>query len=281
MRFLLMVFVVLLTACGSSSDDKKSSETLYLNGFWSGNFGSTEINFKMLVLENEVYAFDEERGYYGTATYNQNTQKAELTLTSYMLEQVVEGSKIASGERSSYRLSAFYYHADVPPQLVGDYHGHESNNFELTHEFGWDSSADLSRLTGVWSSPVYKLFINPEQGRKLQFQGISANTEGDNQGCSFKGNLTLINQSTPLYRLQLDERKNCEGFNTSAEGYAAINQDGELEFYLRANNQLMLVVFSESVSSGGSSGPGDDLVDDEDDELDPDDQAPQEPQPDE
>lgn len=264
MRFIVLLMALALAACGG--DDKNDKpETLYLNGFWEGQFGTQE-HFKMLVYNSEVYAFDNERGYYGTVVYNDNRQAADFSLNSYLLSTDSDSERIAEGKFSHYQLNAFYHFDRTPAQLIGDARTDAKTNvFELVHELGWNQAADLASLSGQWSSNEYSLFINPERNGKLEFKAIDKQEAAS--GCNFSGNFKLINSSTPLYLVELSERKNCLSFNTKARGYAAINQEQELEIYLSSGSRLMLTTFSAANPSSGSNDAPD--IDDEQPEEQP------------
>lgn len=254
MRYLWLVVCVLLVACGS--DDKKSEPKSYaLNGFWNGQFDQS-VDIRLLIYNGEVFALDAEQGYYGTLTYTDFNLEAKLTLSAkaFMAQAETSGEQITGSASVPYVLTGIYYSADVVPQLVGDYRATDSGEFLLNYDDVWNNESSLTALTGKWQAPETIVRIEPKGGR-YEFRAVKPN------GCTFNGSISLLNSNHNLYSVDMKERRGCQDSIRGAQGYAAINAEGELEFYLRSGGSLLFMTFTPNM---GSTTPpvDDDLPDD-------------------
>lgn len=268
MRYLWLVVCVLLIACGS--DDKASEPKSYaLNGFWNGQLDQGE-DMRMLVYNGEVFARDAQQGYYGNLTYNDYDLEAKITLNAKLFTTADETSNefISASTGPFYRLTGLYYQVETMPKLIGDYSSAVNGSFKFENDGTWKSSSSLTSLSGKWQSNDAELYIQPNTNKsRYEFRKITPAT--DINGCTYNGEIILLNSSNSLYQVNLKERKNCLGFNRAGQGYAAINAEGDLEFYLRSGGSLLFMTFQPAIGGGSVSptpdptpGDGDETVDD-------------------
>lgn len=227
--------------------DKVNDPTVALNGFWDGQFDQAG-DLRVLVYNGNVYALDETNGYYGTVLLNDDTSRATFALTAYTLTEAdTTGNQyVADGPSEDYNLSGLLFSSTADNDtLVGDYENDTlTGSFLLEDDGTWSNNSDLDNLAGKWTATGYEFYVQPLTG-KASYKGIST----DGSGCTFEGEITLLDETEALYAVSLIERKNCAGFNeTDASGYAAVNADGNLEVYLRKNNDLLFMIFTAPVS---------------------------------
>lgn len=252
----LAVTTILLVGCIAEEDKDKitneqgvtvSDPTLALNGLWDGQFDQAG-SLRVLIYNGNVYGLDDSRGYYGTALLNNDNRTATLALTSYALSQNDTTAKqyVADGLSQEYSLNGLLYTVDASPQVVGDFENALSTgSFVLTDDGTWPNNSALSLLAGKWTATGYEFYVEPLSS-KASFKGIST----DSSGCTFEGDITLLDKNFALYAVALRERKNCPAFNeTNASGYAVINTDSALELYLRKGTDLLFMTFAAPVSS--------------------------------
>ncbi|MFC3679353.1 hypothetical protein [Bacterioplanoides pacificum] len=270
MRILILTACLTLGGCIAEDDpqdiindqgDSVSDQTLSLSGFWDGQFNqSTDI--RMLIYNGNVYALDGNNGYYGTVSLNSGDQTALINATAYALNSASDSTAeqlIADGNDAAYvldtQLSSLFVSND---SLFGSYSidGTSSGNIKLTRDGTWSNNSPLSALTvvGSWSASNHELVMT-RAGSGVTFTGVSTAT--GNSGCNFRGRLETIDSNYNLYRAVLSSREDCPAFNNSATGYAGFNSEGELEFYLRANNALLFMTFAPPAGQSGGDSSGD------------------------
>lgn len=263
---ILTLSMLALSACvGSSSDDDDSLSAFgRLSGLWDGQLDQNG-QVRLLVYRGEVFARDEDQGYYGSLLYSEYDQTASFRLNATGFVQNDSEAKqfAAEGARQPYQLTGLLYSVDSRAQLVGDYASTNYGTFVLTEDGSWAKGSALSRLVGKWSALGLSLWVNQSLSDKVEFQAIAqqaavgtATPPATASACSFRGHIKLLHSANNLYAVNLVERKNCPAFNQSGSGFATINSDGELEFYLRAEHSLLFMSFHPATA--------------EDDNLDPD-----------
>lgn len=261
----------ILTGCIAEEDkndvtneqgETVADTTVAMNGFWDGQFDQAG-DLRVLIYNGNVYGLDENNGYYGTVLLNDDTSRATFALTAYTLTEAdTTGNQyVADGPSEDYSLSGLLFSSTADDDtLVGDYENDSlSGSFLLEDDGTWENNSDLDDLAGKWTATGYEFYIQPLSG-KASYKGIST----DGTGCTFEGEITLMNDKEALYELTLTERKNCSGFNeTDATGYAAVNVDGNLEVYLRKNNDLLFMIFTAPVTETATDDTAtDDTTDD-------------------
>ncbi|MCY0965249.1 hypothetical protein [Parathalassolituus penaei] len=253
---------LLLTACISVSSDPATDNsvsndqgdpvtttTLMLNGLWDGQFDQAS-TLRLLIWQGNVFGKDETYGYYGTIEYNNSESRAVLSLAARSISSSDEanGWYYASGTAVTYDLDGLLFTVTSSNDtLVGDYSSTTATgSFTLSDDGSWSTSASLSKVAGQWSTGDYELYVTTN-GSSGSLKGIAATTGG----CAFNGTLSVINGSQNLYAVTLSERKNCDVFNkTDVSGFATLNNNGELEFYLRKDSEQLFLLFSPVSSSG-------------------------------
>lgn len=260
MRYLWLSVVIFLVACGS--DDKASEPKSYaLNGFWNGQLDQGE-DIRMLIYNGEVFALDAEQGYYGQLTYSDFNLEAKLTLSAKVFVPQSEATNeyITDSASTPYVLTGMYYSSGSAPELIGDYKAAEVGSFILNHDGAWKNGSSLNALKGEWQADDTQLRIEPKNNR-YEFRGVKLN------GCTFSGGISLLNSDYSLYAVDMKERRGCVGSIKTAQGYAALNDEGDLEFYLRSGGSLLFMTFSPSAGGVNPSpvepNPEDPPVDDE------------------
>lgn len=257
----LSVLLSLLLLSGCLAEDKKDPPpaSSQLNGFWNGQFDQAG-SLRMLIYEGEVFARDANSSYYGSLSYSAANQRAALRLSSYALELNDADAKqyASTGAGLSVQLNGLFYTGATLPQLIGDYQAASSGSFILTQDGTWSNPSALSYLAGPWYTQGLDLRINGEAEGKAEFKAISAQIAGapaPQAGCTFSGELWLIDALHPLYRVKLTERKACSHINVAAEGFAARNAEGALEFYLRSGSSLLFMSFQQGAAPEPSPSP--------------------------
>lgn len=230
--------------------------TVALNGFWDGvlNEGATsEANMRVLIYNGNLYAVDENSGYYGTTVLDDSDQMAVMALTSYAL------SAASDTDAEQYIANGSEHEVDFDVQLASisssndslfggfSIDGTASGNVELTRDGTWRNNAPLSKLTltGKWTATGYEMVMS-SSAAGVSFTGVTT----DDSGCQFTGSISTLDTDYNLYRVSMTERSSCPDFNeNSASGYAGFNTDGELEFYLRKDPDLLFMTFAPPADS--------------------------------
>ncbi len=235
--------------------------TVALNGFWDGvlNAGATsEANMRVLIYNGNFYAVDENSGYYGTTVLDDSDPMAVMALTSYAL------SAASDSDAEQYIANGSEHDVDFAVQLASisssddslfggfSIDGTASGNVELTRDGTWRNNAPLSKLTltGKWTATGYEMVMS-RSAAGVSFTGV---TTGDS-GCQFTGSISTLDTDYNLYRVSMSERSSCPDFNENgASGYAGFNSNGELEFYLRKDFDLLFMTFTPPAAAVPDTG---------------------------
>lgn len=254
MRTLYWLFLtMILQGCiaVSSSQDQISNEqgdpvtttTLTLNGFWDGQLDQA-VTIRLLVWQGTVYGRDDNNGYYGKVSLNPDDESVILELTGRAISNTDDSADWyhAAGTNTTWDMTGLLFSAATDNDtMVGDYAtAAAAGSFVVTNDSSWDRSSSISKLAGLWSAGDYELYIS-SAGRFAAIKGIAATTGG----CTFEGSMAPVESGINLYSVTITERKNCDFFNeTDIQGYATINNDGNLEFFLRSSLQLFFMSYS-------------------------------------
>lgn len=258
-----------LAGCAGEDDKKESvtnkdgenisSQTHSLNGFWSGQFNQAG-DVRFLIFNGDVYGLDDKNGFAGKVTFDANTLEGKFTLSGRPFSEenkaanqfVAEGG-IAVDYQMAPLLTTVKADSDT---LVGDFSSgagssQKNGTILLTNDGTWANNSSLASLQGKWTATGFELYIQQAVNKSV-FEGIALGDGGG--GCAISGDITIINKDYALYRVALRERKNCKGFNTkTATGYATVNKDKELEFYLKKGNDQLFMKFTAPSSGSGNS----------------------------
>jgi len=224
--------------------------TLRLNGLWNGEVDQAGA-LRALIYNGNVFAFDESIAYYGTIALDSSTDTATLTMDGfgYTTSETDANQYVAGGSSESYIFTGLVFPtAKEDDTIVGEYEADTTaGGFTLGNDGTWDVNSSLSALKGKWTATNYELYLTEVNG-VLSFREVSV--AATPTGCTSYGTITLINKEQNLYGVQLTERKNCAGFNvTNAPGYATVDSFGDLEFFIRKDDELLYTRYSASSAS--------------------------------
>lgn len=227
--------------------------TLRLNGLWNGQLDQAGA-LRTLIYNGNLFAFDDTMAYYGTVLLDEDSAEVTGSLTSYSYSSsdTTANQLIAGGSGAAFTMSGLLYPTTVADDtIVGDYEsGSTVGSILLSDDGTWGSRSALATLQGQWSATGYDLYLSEVNG-DLAFREVSSTVAG----CTSRGTISVIDTAVNLYRVQMTERKNCTGFNvTSAPGYATVNVDGDLEWFIRRDSSLMYARFSPAASAGTTDG---------------------------
>ena len=230
--------------------DSVSDPTLRLNGLWNGQLDQAGA-LRMLMYNGNVFGFDETIAFYGTVALDNDSATATMTLSgySYTTSDTAANQFVAGGAPEDFTLSGLLYPTTTTDDtLVGDYDSDTApGGFTLSNDGTWDTNSRLATLRGKWMSTGYELYLT-EVGDELSFREVSVATPAT--GCTTRGTIRILNEEVNLYTVQLSERKNCPGFNvTNAPGYASVNANGELELFIRKEEELLYALYTSATAT--------------------------------
>lgn len=235
----LLALMVLTTGCLPEEEDDDDLDVSVLNGFWDGGFEQTE-TLRVLIYNGDVYGLDEDKALFGTVL-SPSDEEVDFSLSSYPFsyEDTTNFEFVSDRTATSYTINGLLATSTL---IVADYETstREYGSLELINDGTFSSNSSLTSLTGEWTTTDLVLNIT-SRGR---FLGVNNGTDKD---CSFEGQINIINSANSLVSLTMN-RRNCDDFNGDSVGFAAINGDGELEFYSQMGSQLLFMTFTVSTS---------------------------------
>lgn len=221
----------------SNEDGASSQFILSLNGFWDGGFEQTE-TLRVLIYNGSVYGIDADKAIYGSVTSAEN-EEVDFTLSSYPFaySDMTNFEYVSDRTVTSYSVNGLLATSTL---IVGDYETskREYGSLTLINDETYKTSSSLDSLTGEWVTEDLKLNITSSG----KFHGVN---NGANKDCVFEGQIKIINTAESVFSLELN-RRTCDDFNGASTGYAAINPDGELEFYSKMGSYLLFMKFTTS-----------------------------------
>lgn len=223
---------------------KVADPTLRMNGLWDGQLDQAGY-FRVLIYNGNVFGFSDQRGYYGTVTLDSETDNAVMPSTSYVYSSADETALqwTASGSEDDVEFSGLLFTEQrTDDRIVGDYETDlTAGAFELTNDGTWENNSSLAAIEGAWEAPGYELYLS-QVDEEISFREVQITTS--QIGCTGRGSIRLIDEDKALYSVQLVERKHCTDFNvTNAPGFAVVNADGALEFFMKKDEALMFSRF--------------------------------------
>lgn len=233
----------------NSEGENVNDTILSLNGFWDGGFQQTE-TLRVLIYNGAVYGLDEDKAFYGSVYSSKTVDDGEVdfTFTSYPFAYTddVNFEYVSARTPTNYSVEGLLATETL---VVGDYEtsNNEYGSLELINDKTYNSPSFLNLLVGEWTTNDLRLNIN-KNGR---FHGVN-NTEANN--CAFEGFINILDASKSIFSLELN-RRNCDDFNGDSTGYAAINADGELEFYSKMGSSLLFMTFTAPATSNNTTAP--------------------------
>lgn len=254
-----VVTTCLLTGC--LAEDKKdaatvpvnneqgqlvTTPTVSLNGFWDGGFDQ---QMRALFYQGNVYALDNDRGYYGTVNIDENgsvTADWQAFTINMAASSVDEKILIADASISTYEWDALLTNLNEIDNLIsGVYYvnGSLQGNVELIRAGDWKRTLTLAQLAlgNKWIAPNQELTFRRVDD-VVNFIGISLSTPG----CNVRGQVSIPAKQQNLYRITSVKRAGCAALNSDdLTGYAGFNAEGDLAFYLRnSSNELLFMTFT-------------------------------------
>lgn len=247
------------TSSQSSGNSNRSLDiaSQHIDGVWRGKLNQ-KADIRILIYNGNVYALGKSEGFYGAAQLNTSNENAKFTLSSYQLStnDSDDGQFVADGQREEYVFDGLRYtEKSEGDTIVGSYENDRGpGNFLFSLDKGWDSAAEIRDIKGKWASGKYELYVQPNS-QGASFHGFS--TE-EGKGCSFKGQIRLLNEGKALFGVTLTKREHCEAFNEQdASGYAIISPKKALEFYIRKGSDLLFMNFDIVKATTGGDGSTD------------------------
>ena len=254
----LVAPLMLLSAClPEDKEDTKpisneggsvNNSTLSLNGFWDGGFNQDE-SLRVLIFNGNAYGINAEKAFYGTVTAESETDiNLSLQGAAFSYEDSTNDEYVASGRALTYTIEAsFFAYDDL--EIAGSFDTNSTGPFgelNMVNDSTYTTPSSLNSLTGLWSTTNYQLKID-----KLGNFIIQDTSES---GCYSKGTLKIIDSTKSLLKVTLN-RKRCDDFNGDSTGYAAINADGQLEFYSKMGSSLLFMTFTAPATSNNTTAP--------------------------
>lgn len=248
---LLIPLITLLMVGGCLSNtsnldvEPSFNNAIALNGFWDGQFNQAGA-VRFLLYEGEIFGTDGTSGYRGTVSYSESDQNVSMNMRVLGLTtNELSGDYIVAGGDSTLRSfdGLLITQPSAMNSIVGNYtQPSEGGGLSLDTDGTWQNGSALWQLVGTWRAGSYKLSIG-QSGDHNEFFG-----EGPS-GCSFSGNIFLLNDRYPLFELQMYSRSNCSGFNLepgqTGRGFTAVTADSELEIYTTLNDELLIMRFTK------------------------------------
>ena len=249
MRTLFFVTAILVSGCISNTSDldvePSFNKAIALNGFWDGQFNQSG-EVRMLFYEGEIYGTDGSSGYRGTVSYDESTEEVTMSMRLLGITTSEEsGDFIVAGGDST--LRSFSGVLVTQPSdmntIAGNYtQASEGGSLTLDTDGTWQNGSALWQLIGTWRMGDYKVVIG-QSGDHDVFVGSGPS------GCTFKGDIYLLNDKYPLFEVNMYERSSCSGFNLtagqSARGFTAVTGTDEIEMYLTLNGELIIMRFAK------------------------------------
>lgn len=260
----LVAPLMLLSACLPEEKDETkpinnegkslNDSVMSLNGFWDGGFNQTE-TLRVLIYNGNVYGLDEDKAFYGSVIAESKIAiNFTLLAAPFTYEDSSNNEYVASGRAVTYTIEASEFTSnglevagafDTSPD---DLHG----EVNLFNDGSYTSPSSLNNLFGLWTTTNYEL--------KIDNLGNFIIQDTSESGCYSKGSLKIIDSTKSLLNLTLNRRR-CDDFNGDSTGYAAINADGELEFYSKMGSSLLFMTFT--APTGNASNPETDPAEEE------------------
>lgn len=229
----------------NSSGVEVDDASLGLNGFWVGGFNQTE-TLKLLIYNGDVFGIDADKAFFGTVDSTAESS-FQFTLLGYSLSYLdtVNEEYASDGGAISYTIDGRLFNfAELEIAASFDTNDAPFGEFNVINDKSYSSNSSLSSLVGMWTTAKYQLRIDREGGFIM--------LDTSDSGCVSNGRISLLDNTNSLMALNISRDK-CEEFNGNASGYAAINLDGELEFYSKLGNSLLFMTFAAPTSTGGTT----------------------------
>lgn len=215
--------------------------SLALNGFWIGGFNQTE-TLKLLIYNGDVFGIDADKAFFGTVDSSSESAFQFLLLGYSLSYQDDANDEYASdGSAITYTIDGRLFNfSELEIAASFDTNDALFGEFNVTNDDSYSNNSSLSGLVGMWTTAKYQLRIDRDGGFII--------LDTSDSGCVSNGRISLLDNTNSLMTLNISRDK-CEEFNGNATGYAAINLDGELEFYSKLGGSLLFMTFTAPISS--------------------------------
>lgn len=249
MKLITWAMTLFLVGCLSNSSDldvePSFNKAIALNGFWDGQFNQSGA-VRLLLYDGAVFGTDGTSGYRGTVSYDEPSEKVNMNLTVYDLttSEASANYYVSGGNARSVSFDGLLVNQSTSTgTIVGNYvSASEGGSLTLAADGSWANGSALWQLVGTWQAGQYRLFV-AQRDRTNTFIGTGPN------GCSFEGDIYLLNSKYPLFAVNMHKRENCSGFNLiegqSAQGFTALNINQKLEMYVTLNDEQLIMTFSK------------------------------------
>lgn len=214
-----------------------------MNGLWEGQFDQSG-TVRVLIYEGKLYGTDGYRGFLGTVSYITSERSVGMVFESYPMQwsSSAAGHYVSGGTADEhFQVSGLLLdQSENSGTIAGNYRtALAGGNLVLNADGSWGNASNLWSIAGTWKSGNYNLYIGQLDG-KNSFIGTGPS------GCSFRGELFLLNTEYPLLKANMYERTGCNSFDVSGtiSGFAAVNQAGEFEMYFVNGANLLVMNFS-------------------------------------
>ncbi len=248
MRALVFPLLLLLAGCLSNTSDLEVEpsfdKAIALNGFWDGQLDqSTDVRF--LFYDGSVFGTGGDHGYLGTITYDETSEEVTMNLNVYGLTtKEAEAEYYVSGGDSEYLVfdGLLINQTNSSGTVVGNFTtASTGGSLTLNSDGSWANGSGFGQLIGTWTAGSYRIAIT-QVGDIGKFIGQGP------AGCSFEGEIYLLNTRYPLFKMNMYSRQSCSGFNLNgetAEGYTAVNRSGALEVYMTLDNEQLIMTLTK------------------------------------
>ncbi|MFL0806333.1 MAG: hypothetical protein K6L60_03475 [Oceanobacter sp.] len=249
MKLITVALALFLVGCLSNSSDldvePSFNKAIALNGFWDGQFNQNGA-VRFLFYDGAVFGTDGTSGYRGTVSYDEPSEKVSVAFSVYGLTTSETNANyyVSGGNANAVSFDGLLVNQSTSTgTIVGNYvSASEGGSLTLVADGSWANGSALWQLVGTWQAGAYRLFVAQRDGSNT-FIGTGPN------GCSFEGNIYLLNSKYPLFAVNMFKRENCSGFNLSdgqsADGFTALNINQQLEMYLALNDEQLIMRFSK------------------------------------
>ena len=247
MRILPVVCSLALASC-ISVDNNMAVEPSYdraiaLNGLWEGQFDQSG-TVRVLIYEGNLYGTDGYRGFLGTVSYITSERSVGMVFDSYPMQwsSSAAGHYATGGAvQENFQVNGLLLdQSESSGTIAGNYRTAQAGgNLVLDADGSWGNASNLWSIAGTWKSGNYSLYVGQLEG-KDSFIGTGPS------GCSFRGELFLLNPEYPLLKANLYERSGCKGYDvtTTVSGFAVVNNAGEFEMYFVNGTNLLVMNFT-------------------------------------
>merc|ERR1711879_751024 len=248
MKIIAIVFALLLSGCLSNSSDldvePSFNKAIALNGFWDGQFNQSGA-VRLLFYDGAVFGTDGASGYLGTVSYDESTENVSMSLTAYglVVSEPAADYYVSGGNAEHFSFDGLLVNQSTSSgTITGNYvSASEGGSLTMIADGSWANTSGLWQLVGTWNAGSYQMFVAQRDSNNT----FIATGPG---GCSFEGDIYLLNEKYPLFEVNMYKRENCSGFNLesgqSARGFTGLNINNQLEFYITLNGEQLIMQFS-------------------------------------